>query len=620
MKRNFIISGLFVFIALFSCSEDDGSTGFPNQRPVIYEQTFNPPGAITDADVIGLVKAYDANVGTKLVYSIAQNSNDLFEIANVGGALKLKDGKSLDFNTEPTHKITVTVSDSEMEASAQMTINVNVAPEFEKETYSYEVEENIDSDYVIDTFTASDPHNDQLTFSITVNDNELFKISETGELSLADGKKLNFTEQQEHNITVAVSDGIYTVEKEVVINVIDVELGGPIVENTYFEVEEDILDTELIGNLGAEDPDGDPIAYQIVQNDNDLFRITENGDIFLEEGMALNYEKSTSHEIQVSVSDGKEDIVVMVQIMVSNVDDELFELPSSFITKWEVKGVAGGTISITTFDNYQYDYTIDWGDGTVEERTDQDPSHTYNAPGVYTVAIAGDFPAIRMGDGIDETSKKALVSIEQWGDIVWQSMHAAFQNCINMQYNAVDTPNLDNVTNMAVMFASCTLFDVDLSNWNTQNITSMAFTFLNATNFNGNIETWNVQNVTDFNYMFQGATSFNRDISNWDTQSAEVFTGMFSGSTAFDQNLGNWNLSNVTSMADMLFGSGMSPENYSNTLIGWNNQMESVQLFDISLGAQGVNYLCGEGAAARQDLINNFNWQINDEGPLNPCF
>ncbi|SDQ69175.1 BspA family leucine-rich repeat surface protein [Flagellimonas zhangzhouensis] len=614
MKLNRIILGLFAFITLISCNEDDGSTGFPNQRPVIYEQTFNPPGLISDTDIIGLVKAFDANVGTKLAYSITQNSSDLFEIANVTGALKLKDGKNLDFNSEPSHKITVTVSDFELEASAQITINVNVAPQFEDETYEFEVDEDIAVDYVIGALTANDVHGDELEFSISKNDNELFEINETGELSLVDGKELNFTEQQEHSITVAVSDDIHTVEKEVVIKVVDVELGGPTVENTYFEVEEDILDTDLIGNLGAEDPDGDQIEYLIVQNDSDLFRITENGEIFLEEGMSLNYEESTAHEIQISVSDGKEVNLAMVQIVVLNVEDELFELPSSFITKWEVKG-DGGTISIATNENYSYDYTIDWGDGTVEKRTDQDPSHTYDAPGVYTVAIAGDFPAIRMGkDGFDESLKKTLISIEQWGDIVWESMSKAFYGCLNLEYKATDLPNLTNVTNLSYMFADCPLIDGDLNDWNTENVTGMSYMFYNAIAFDGNIEDWNVRNVTHFGDMFNNATSFNQNISGWNTQSGVYFGRMFGLASSFDQDLGNWNMNTSQNMVDMISHSGMSPENYSNTLIGWANQ--NLPPNDILFVATNVQHCQQQNVGTAITTLENLGWTILDAGSV----
>ncbi len=524
MNRYLFLLGLLALAIFSSCSDEDTETT-PNQRPVIYEQTFNPPEAISSTDLIGKVKAYDSNNGTKLSYDITSNSNDMFEIADEGGGLKLKDGKSLDYNSVAAHKITVTVSDFEYEASAEITINVNIAPRLDEEMYLFEVNEDITPDIVIGAITATDPHGDMMTYSITENDNELFEISESGELSLADDKSLNFEAEngQEHKITISLSDGVYTVEKEIKIVVLDVY---------------------------------EPIA-----------------------------------------------------------DD-----PASFVTKWKITG-NGETITLYTNLSYSYDFTIDWGDGTVENLTAQDPSHTYDVPGIYTVAIKGDFPAIRMGEAeLDVISKEALVSIEKWGNIEWQSMERAFYGCSNLAYNAEDAPNLSNVSGMPYMFADCTIFDGDLSNWDTENVVNMVNMFSNASSFNGDIVDWNVVNVRYFSDMFKNAKSFNGNISNWNTQSAEVFSRMFEGATVFDQNLGNWDLTNVYGLTDMFSNSGMSPENYSNTLIGWSSQMENLQIFDITLGATGINYLCGEGAAARQDLINNFNWQINDEGPLNPCF
>ncbi|GLU44492.1 BspA family leucine-rich repeat surface protein [Allomuricauda sp. NBRC 101325] len=522
MNRNLYFFGFLALIMFWSCSEDDTSDGL-NQRPVIYEQTFNPPEAISVTDEIGPVKAYDSNLGTKLSYSIANNSNDMFEIANVGGSLTLKEGKTLDFTSVASHKITVAVSDGEYESLAEITINVNIAPEFDEEAYVFEVIEDIDPDFLIGTLSATDVHGDMLTFSIAQNDNELFEISEFGELSLADEKSLNFEAEngQEHTIVVSITDGVYTVEKEVKIVVLDVE-------------------------------------------------------------------------------------------------ERLADDPASFVTKWNITG-NGDAITIYTHIGLSYDYTIDWGDGTVEELTDQDPSHVYDVPGIYTVAIQGDFPAIQMDNKLlDMVSMEALVSIEQWGHIEWQSMEKAFYGCSNLAYNAVDVPNLTKVTVMPYMFAGCTLFDGDLSNWNTENVSNMAYMFWNASSFNGDIKDWKVENVLYFSEMFRNAKSFNGNISNWDTQSAESFYNMFEGATVFDQDLGNWKLDNIVAFGDMFSNSGMSPENYSNTLNGWYDQMETVQLIGASLGAVGINYTC-DAKTAHDLLISDHQWVIDDEGLENPC-
>ncbi|MBO6843291.1 MAG: hypothetical protein JJ885_02950, partial [Muricauda sp.] len=57
-----IIAPLFALVLFWSCAEDD--TGYPiatNRGPVMVAQSFNPSEDISDSDIIGLVKAFDAD-------------------------------------------------------------------------------------------------------------------------------------------------------------------------------------------------------------------------------------------------------------------------------------------------------------------------------------------------------------------------------------------------------------------------------------------------------------------------------------------------------------------------------------------------------------------------------
>jgi surface protein len=101
---------------------------------------------------------------------------------------------------------------------------------------------------------------------------------------------------------------------------------------------------------------------------------------------------------------------------------------------------------------------------------------------------------------------------------------------------------------------------------------------------NGDLSNWNVGNVTDMTFMFADTEVFNGDLSAWD-------------------------VGNVTYMFSMFDDSGLSTDNYDAILIGWSQQeVES----NITLGTEGVNYCIGEDA--RQSLIDNNGWTINDAG------
>jgi surface protein len=180
--------------------------------------------------------------------------------------------------------------------------------------------------------------------------------------------------------------------------------------------------------------------------------------------------------------------------------------------------------------------------------------------------------------------------------------------------------NVGNVLDMSYMFLRASSFNQDIGRWNTANVKEMRSMFTSAISFNQDISAWDVGNVTNMMSMFgdvsgpspvpyTGATSFNQDISAWDVSNVTVMLFMFNEATSFNQNLGAWNVSNVTNMSQMLNFSGLSKDNYDSMLIEWSEQ--DVQS-NVPFGAQGVNYCNGE--AARQSLIDNKNWTIEDAG------
>ena len=260
-----------------------------------------------------------------------------------------------------------------------------------------------------------------------------------------------------------------------------------------------------------------------------------------------------------------------------------------FITKWETTA-NGETITIPTASGSTYNYTVDWGDGTIASHVTGDTTHTYARKGVQTITISGDFPRIQLGsidedDIVEATSSGGQIrTVEQWGDIAWTSMEGAFASCDSLTINATDAPNLSGVTSMKAMFVGhyvekynlvTTFFTGDLSKWNVSSITDMSDLFSSSTfngdiskwdvssvtdmsrmfessRFNGDLSGWDVSHVTDMEYMFIGS-SFNRDISSWNVSSVTDMWGMFSG-TLFTGDISSWDVGNVTDMSEMFGG------------------------------------------------------------------
>jgi surface protein len=260
-----------------------------------------------------------------------------------------------------------------------------------------------------------------------------------------------------------------------------------------------------------------------------------------------------------------------------------FSEPNSdkyFITRWKTDNEGESNskqIKIPTLGD-DYNYSVDWGDGTSTIGITGDIIHDYNIEGTYTVKINGDFPRISFSKNHEKSDAKKLVSIEQWGKIEWKSMAGSFDGCSNMVGNSRDKPNLSKVTNMEYMFLGATKFNEDIGawdvssitnmlclfgasssfnqdigGWNVSNVTNMVGLFFGASKFNQDLTAWNVSKVTDMNSAFFKAGAFNGNVTGWNVEKVTNMNNMFSQASKFNQDIGTWNVSNVQDMAGMFF-------------------------------------------------------------------
>lgn len=626
-----IAAALLVFIG---CGKDDevvvqDQEPPQNQAPVIEAQAFSVREDVDEETIIGEVRASDPDED-ELTFSITENSDELFEITT-DGKLSLVNSATLDFEATESHTVTVAVSDGEENASATVTISVTdvdeaVTPTIDAQTFM--VSENASDIEVIGTVTAKDPNGDALTFSISEDTEGLFEMTESGSLSLLAGKSLDFETAESHALMVAVSDGALSASATITIKVIDGN-DAPTAAAQSFTVTEIISDTEEIGTVVATDPNSDELTYSITEDADDLFEITESGVLTLLEGAKLDFETTENHTLTVSATDGTETVSFPITIDVTNAADE------PFVTTWETT-IANESIQIQAFSAaFDYNYTVDWGDGNVSAGERGFVTHTYADAGVYTVSITGTFPHIRNGNNATNAAK--LKSIESWGEIAWESMERSFEDCANMEYNATDVPDLRQVTTMAEMFTDAAEFDGDLSNWDVSNVRNMANMFLRANAFNGDISNWavgnvvnmsgmflearafnrdlnwDVSNVTDMRRMFSRATSFNGNISGWDVSSVVRMDNMFSGASSFNRDLNEWVVGNVTNMGSMFSGASAFNGNIStwdvSKVTDMNNMFTSASSFNSDIRGWIVSNV--EDMSAMFTRATSFNANIS---------
>ncbi|KAF3978802.1 MAG: BspA family leucine-rich repeat surface protein, partial [Methylococcales symbiont of Iophon sp. n. MRB-2018] len=260
-------------------------------------------------------------------------------------------------------------------------------------------------------------------------------------------------------------------------------------------------------------------------------------------------------------------------------------------------------------------YSINWGDGTTQDITSSNPTHTYTATGDYTVTAENTITRFFLNN--DENNRGKLRDIQQWGTANWTNMRRAFWGASNMIMSASDSPNLAGVTNMSSMFSGASAFNQDISGWNVASVTDMSSMFSGASAFNQDIGGWNVASVTNMAQMFADTSAFNQDIGDWNVASVTTMNRMFIHGSAFtsvfNQDISGWNVAKVTDMFGMFFNNGV----FNQDIGGWNvasvtsinNMFFGADAFNQNLGRWYVDETIDDLQTANPDYngIDNLN-------------
>ena len=242
--------------------------------------------------VLGAVAMSDPDAGDTLTATV---DDERFEV--VGGMLQLKEGMSLDFETEESVTLTVTVTDSgDLTATDEVTItvaDVNEAPSVSADDAG--VDENA-SGAVLGAVAMSDPDaGDTLTATV---DDERFEVV-GGMLQLKEGMSLDFEAEESVTLTLTVTDsGDLTATDEVTITVADVN-EAPSVSADDAGVDENASGA-VLGAVAMSDPDaGDTLTATV---DDERFEVV-GGMLQLKEGMSLDHETEESVTLTLTVTD-----------------------------------------------------------------------------------------------------------------------------------------------------------------------------------------------------------------------------------------------------------------------------------------------------------------------------
>lgn len=190
--------------------------------------------------------------------------------------------------------------------------------------------------------------------------------------------------------------------------------------------------------------------------------------------------------------------------------------------------------------NFDYDISIDWGDGSKEIFRGLTPSvasdagitHTYTAAGTYLVGITenspGGMPKV-FYDAVRDTSPNndaiKIRAIRQWGRPRWQGFGFSYAGCTNLRITATDTATsqISGISNFNNAWNNCISIDnfprIDASN---------------GTNFNA---TWlNCRNIGNFPLLDMNRMNTGIDCFNGLTLDTQTYSSMLTSFGEFNLN------------------------------------------------------------------------------------
>ena len=273
---------------------------------------------------IGLpVAADDPDTDATLTYTLGGTDVASFDIVASSGQLQTK--ADLDLESKARYSVTVSVRDSKdnsgnADTATDNTIAVTITvtnlddpPEITGGPTSVPYAENGTGD--VATYTATDPENESITWSLAGSDDSFFSIT-GGVLTFlsppnfeAEGQEADADEDDNYEVTVVASDGAKTDTRAVTVTVTDVN------ESPEFPAATDIRsvaeNTAADQNIGlpveAADPDVDAdLTYGFGGGADDSSFDIDTSTGQLKTKVALDKETDDRYTVIVSVTDGKD--------------------------------------------------------------------------------------------------------------------------------------------------------------------------------------------------------------------------------------------------------------------------------------------------------------------------
>ena len=240
-------------------------------------------------------------------YVLRGTDKDSFNLDNSTGQLRAKPGVTYDRERRDSYTVEVYYSDNHGSVYTTVNItvrNVNEPPAVSGET-GIDYPEN--GTTPVGTYTASDPENDDITWSLAGTDHGDFEISDSGELTFS--QKPDYEDptdsgsNNKYKVTVRAYDGNSYGTRDVVVTVTDVNEAPSVSGNTAVDFAENSDD--LVGVYSATDPEEETVTWSLADTG-------DGGDFELSDGGVLTFVEVPDREKPVD-SNGDNVYLVTVQ-------------------------------------------------------------------------------------------------------------------------------------------------------------------------------------------------------------------------------------------------------------------------------------------------------------------
>ncbi len=283
------------------------------------DQTFpiregNDPGTL-----VGTVTASSPN--DTLTYQITGGNTDgVFTIHGETGEITVSG--ELDYETTPTHTLTVEISDGTGAITVTVTVNVTDVAEVVLSVgdQTFPVAKSSPAGTVVGSVRAVGAGT--LAYAITDgNAGDVFTMNgRTGEITVSG--ELDYETTPSWSLTVEVSDGTESATATITVTLTDVDEETLVVGDQTFLVEENRGPGTSVGMVFASTPEGSLTFGITGGNIGNAFSIDRlNGELTVGEGGPLDYETLPLYLLTVEVSDGRNTRTASVTVSVTDVDE-----------------------------------------------------------------------------------------------------------------------------------------------------------------------------------------------------------------------------------------------------------------------------------------------------------